>query len=318
MTDAHSSPPAVGGGRIDWADLPFTVRHAVEAWLGMPVVDARTQHGGFSPGAAARLTAADGRRVFLKATAGSLNLDSPIIYRRERDVMYALPPIVPAPRLLWSYDEGGWVALLFEYVDGLPPVEPWRWDEVERVVRGMVSLGDLLTPTPISAPAASDAFATQLCGWGHLQREQPDGLDGRSRRHLARLVQLEALAPEAVAGETLLHCDVRADNLLLTEDTVYFIDWPHARVGAPWVDLIGLIPSMMMQGGPDPDAVLRLHPAAREADPECITATIAALAGYFTHRSLQPPPRGIPTVRPFQAAQGARARRWLAQRLGLE
>ena len=43
----------------------------------------------------------------------------------------------------------------------------------------------------------------------------------------------------------------------------------------------------------------------------------AAVAGYFTQRSNGPPPPGLPTVRQFQAAQGAIARRWIAQRLGL-
>jgi Ser/Thr protein kinase RdoA (MazF antagonist) len=35
-------------------------------------------------------------------------------------------------------------------------------------------------------------------------------------------------------------------------------------------------------------------------------------ADYFTERSLQPPPPGLPTVRQFQAAQGEVTRRWLA------
>jgi hypothetical protein len=37
-----------------------------------------------------------------------------------------------------------------------------------------------------------------------------------------------------------------------------------------------------------------------------------ALAGYFTERSLRPPPPGLPTVRRFQAAQAEVALRWLA------
>jgi len=43
---------------------------------------------------------------------------------------------------------------------------------------------------------------------------------------------------------------------------------------------------------------------------------VAAIAGYFTRQSLQPPPPGLPTVRAFQAAQGVVARDWLALRTG--
>jgi hypothetical protein len=37
------------------------------------------------------------------------------------------------------------------------------------------------------------------------------------------------------------------------------------------------------------------------------------MAGYLTHQSLQPAPPGLPTLRAFQAAQGAVARRWLSE-----
>jgi thiamine kinase-like enzyme len=130
------------------------------------------------------------------------------------------------------------------------------------------------------------------------------------------LADLELSAIAAVTGETLLHFDVRADNVLLTDDRVWFVDWPHASVGAAWVDVVCFAPSVTMQGGPPPEEVIARHPACRTADPSAITATVAAVAGYFTHRALQPPPPGLPTVRAFQAAQGLVARRWLAQRTG--
>jgi hypothetical protein len=53
-----SGPPA-SGQRIAWEALPDHVRAAVEGWLGSAVVSATTQPGGFSPGVASRLVAAD-------------------------------------------------------------------------------------------------------------------------------------------------------------------------------------------------------------------------------------------------------------------
>jgi hypothetical protein len=135
-------------------------------------------------------------------------------------------------------------------------------------------------------------------------------------RHIEGLTGLEAAAPAAVAGDTLLHFDTRADNVLLSADRVWFVDWPLACTGAAWVDVVFFAPSVAMQGGPPPEQVIMRHPAVRLADPADITAAIAAVAGFFTHRSLQPPPQGLPTVRAFQAAQAVVARRWLAQRTG--
>jgi hypothetical protein len=130
------------------------------------------------------------------------------------------------------------------------------------------------------------------------------------------LIELEAAAPEAVAGDTLLNFDVRADNMLLTPERVWFLDWPLACVGAAWVDVLFFLPSVAMQGGPSPEAIVAHNPACRAADLAAITAAVASIAGFFTHRALQPPPPGLPTVRAFQAAQGAVARRWLEERTG--
>jgi hypothetical protein len=94
------------------------------------------------------------------------------------------------------------------------------------------------------------------------------------------------------------------------------VDWPHARIGAAWVDIVFLAPSVAMQGGPDPATLFARHPASHTALPEAVTAVIALMAGFFTWSALQPPPPGLPTLRVFQEAQGSIARRWLAERIG--
>jgi thiamine kinase-like enzyme len=127
---------------------------------------------------------------------------------------------------------------------------------------------------------------------------------------------LEARAPDAVNGETLLHFDVRADNILMDDERVWFVDWPHACTGAAWFDVVGMAPSVAMQGGPPAQEVFARYPGAAAVDENALTQAVAALAGYFTYQALQPPPPGIPTVRAFQAAQGRIAREWLAHRTG--
>lgn len=297
------------------------MRAAVEEWLGSPVVAAVTQTGGFSPGAAARLTTADGRRVFIKAVCSSPNKDAPRFHRREAIIAAALPADAPAPRLLWSYDEGadGWIVLVFEDVEGRQPAMPWEPVVFDRVMDAINKLATSLTPSPLSeeiAGTTGDWLRRHGRGWRRLLAEPTPGLDAWSERHAAALAELEAEAPAAAAGASLLHFDLRADNLLLTPERVYVVDWPHARLGQAWVDLVFFAPSVRMQSGPSPESLLTRSPAGRAAAPEAVSAVVAAVAGFFTFQSLLPPPPGLPTLRQFQAAQGEIARTWLAERMG--
>lgn len=312
-----SLPPPASGIRLPWAELPPRIPAALEGWLNGRIETVTMQPGGFSPGVAARVQLTDGRRVFVKAVGPELNPDTPRIFRREARVVAALPKSVSAPRLLWLYDEGpgGWVMLVFEDVEGWNPATPWQPEELDRVVNALVALSAELSPSPIEAPSASDQFASQIRGWARLRDNPPVGLDAWSFDHLDRLVELEEGAPEAARGNTLLHFDIRADNILLTPDRVLIVDWPNACVGASWIELACFLPSVAMQGGPPPKDVLMRHPAARAASPSAITSVIAALSGFFLYGASLPPPPGLPTLRAFQAAQGVEALRWLRARL---
>jgi hypothetical protein len=69
-----------------------------------------------------------------------------------------------------------------------------------------------------------------------------------------------------------------------------------------------------MQGGPDPEATFAAQPVTAGADPEAVTAALAAWAGFLVEGSRQPPPPGLPTLRAFQLGQGLAAIDWLRRR----
>jgi aminoglycoside phosphotransferase (APT) family kinase protein len=325
-TTGMSAPPAQGT-RVAWQNVPEPARTAIEDICGAAVIEARTQPGGFSPGVAARVRCADGARWFVKAASAELNPDAPRMHRQEARVLAALDPLIaagrlPVPRLRGTVQHGAWFALVVDDVAGRQPVMPWRGHELDLVLAALDQLAGALTPAPATvlpaAPAIAEYLGADFSGWRTLARTPDDDrLDPWSRARLGDLAALEATWAAHAAGGTLLHADIRADNLLLTGDgaagdRVIVVDWPHACRGAAFVDLVCFAPSVAMQGGPEPAELLAMSPVGRNVSRESLAAVVCALAGYFTERSLQPPPPGLPTLRRFQAAQGEVARRWLA------
>jgi len=317
---AVPSPPA-SGSRVSWEDLPAPIRASIERACGVPVACTRTQPGGFSPGLAARARCADGTRVFIKAVSAEVNPDSRRYHQREARVLAALDPLItarqlPIPRLRATAETGPWTALVIDDVDGRQPATSWQSPDIDRVLAALDQLAGALTPAPIPVPAVADLYAKAFTGWRTLAR-QPDtsDLDPSTRDHLGQLASLEQTWAAHAAGNTLLHTDLRADNILLTRDRVMVVDWPHACRGAAFVDPVLLAVSVAAFGGPPPGQVLALSPAARAASRDAITATVCATADYFTERALRPPPPGISAARARQAAQSRAARQWLAELL---
>ncbi len=59
------------------------------------------------------------------------------------------------------------------------------------------------------------------------------------------------------AGTSLVHGDVRSDNLCLYPNgQVRFVDWSHAGIGHPYHDLVALLPTLRLEGGPRPSTIL--------------------------------------------------------------
>lgn len=322
-----------GGNRLAWTDLPATVQGFVERQLGAPVTEAHSAPGGFSPGLAARVVAANGATAFVKAISATQAVDGARFHRSEVGVASRLPPQAPAPRFLWSHDDGEWVVLGFEHVDGRNPdlAVP---HEREAVLDAMARLADALTPSPVAAPRVVDRDRDMFGGWRRLAARETgdgrgdgkgDGKDDGKVDGLATyghdvvdavpgLAELEAGWEDVADGRTLLHGDVRSDNLILTAGgEVLFVDWPFAALGAPWVDLVLALPSMVLHGV-DPQEVVASHPLTRQVDPHALDVFAVAVAGFFVASSLDPAPPGLPTLRSFQRDQGRAALGWLRQR----
>jgi aminoglycoside phosphotransferase (APT) family kinase protein len=299
-----------GGHRAGWDDLPDAVVRAVADVLGAPVVRAESQPGGFSPGTADRVVTAAGDRAFVKAVSPELNPDSVELHRAEVRVAAQLPRGLPVPRLLGHVEVAGWVVLVFDDVAGRHPHLPWTHADLTAVLDGLQQLADDATPCPVTdLPTAADRLDGLFRGADRM------AADGVVVPFLSELQALSRRALGCLDGDTLVHSDLRADNVLLTPGGAVFVDWPWACRGPAWLDTLLLLMEVQRLGGHDVDALLATSPVIASADPDDLTAVLAGAAGYFLDAARRPAPPGLPTVRAFQRVQGEALMAWLAPRL---
>lgn len=303
--------------RPAWHTLPDVVRAAVEERSGAPVLRARSQDGGFTEGFASRLELADGRRVFVKAAPPGGHAHP--AYRQEAKVVAALPEAVPATRLLWTADVDDWVVLAFEDVEGRTPERPWDPAELAAVLGSLEVLAAALTPVPeaLLPLGALDDLDGELGFWRRCAAGGPDlaAVPHGWLHRVDELAALESTWTRAAAGDGAVHFDMRDDNVLLAADgRVLVCDWNWLLLGAPWVDLVGLLVSVHGDGL-DADAVLATHPLTRDVPARSLDAYLVGLAGYFVGAAAQPPVESSPWLRVHQAWWRDAALDWLASRL---
>ncbi|WP_431935005.1 phosphotransferase [Micromonospora sp. RP3T] len=303
--------------RLHWHELPAHVRAAVETVLDDRVVAAESQPGGFSPGTADRVRTARGGQAFVKAVSPAQNRHTPAMHRAEARIAAALPSTAPTPRLLGSHDDGEWIALVYADVAGRHPVTPWDAVELAAVLSTLETMAVTLTPAPtVATTTATEALIHDFAGWRRLADDPPADLDPWARDHLPELCAAADRGLTALAGDTLCHLDVRADNLLLGPDgRVTVVDWPWACRGPVWLDTLLTVINVQVYGGHDPDALLASRPLTAHVNPADLTGVLAGLTGFFLDGARQPPPPGIPTVRAFQRLQADALLPWLARRL---
>lgn len=301
--------------RTRWIDLPAQVRAAIEQLAGNPVLTAENCEGGFSPGFASRLRLANGCLAFAKAVdIGAWPVQAPF-YRAEAQVAAALPDTVPAPRLLGSVDNGHWVILAFEGIDGAEPAQPWNPADLSRAVAAVGQLSRAVTPSPIVVPPDHP----RLGGWAGLTQDATRlaRLPAHSRwaaSHLPLLTTLEDKGHAAAQGTSLVHFDLYPHNILMTPRQVLFVDWPHARLGAPFIDLLMLLSSAAADGI-DPEPIIHDHPLTAHTDPHAIDAVLAAHAGFCFAGALTPTPPGLQPIADAKLKLGRGTIDWLQRRL---
>lgn len=244
---------------------------------------------------------ADGTRAFLKHAAP---VDPcPRWLRDEREVYRALEgPFMP--RVLGWEDDPERPLLVLEDLSEARWVPPWEDRDVDAVLAAL----EELWATPRRAPLPRfEEYG--IPSWESI-RDDPrpflsTGLAGATWLERALPALVEATERTPLAGDAALHCDVRSDNLCIRDGRAILVDWNHAALGNPALDLACWLPSLHLEGGPEPGTIAGADDCA------------AFVAGFFASRAGLPPPEGAPTVRAFQRAQAEVALPWACRVLGL-
>jgi hypothetical protein len=278
---------------------PEVVERA-ESVLGSPARSwARVASRGYSLNDHWTVVLEDGTRAFVKV--GSVD-PSPDWVRAEHRVFEVVEgPFMP--RLL-AFEDGDRPLLALQDLMPARWPPPWREGDVDAVLAALAEAaaatvrGELprLADQPWPGWEAVEAdpgpfLSLKLASSGWLEQALP--------------VLLEAQRNAPLAGDRLLHCDVRSDNLCLREDgRAVLVDWNHARLGNPAFDVAFWLPSLALEHGPPPETF-----GVDELAPY--------VAGFFAAQAGLPPPAGAPRVRAFQLAQLEVALPWAAKTLGL-
>jgi hypothetical protein len=250
----------------------------------------------------------DGRTAFVKIAVVGYVADW---FRDEKRAYEALDGYPFLPRLLGWDDDGEFPLLAIEDLSDARWPPPWDGRAVAAVIDALDALHGA-TPRLDLPRAEQRQFG--LDSW-------PDVLDDPepflslgicSRAWLEANLETLAGASAAamIAGEDVLHFDVRSDNLCVRDGTVLLVDWNHACVGNALVDTAAWLPSLQAEGGPPPQMIL--------PDGTPGLAEVASLmAGYFAARAGLPPIPQAPHARPLQLMQARTALPWAARLLGL-
>lgn len=276
------------------------------------MADAISQNSGFTPGFASVLVCEDGSRHFVKAASLKAQRMFAESYREEARKLSQLPEAAPAPRLLWLHDADDWVVLGIEHVAARAPKRPWRDAELNKVLAMLADAAATLTPAPeeLELDSIVDDMAGWPAYWDDVRAAHPDFA------HAEEAAALAARFAEVMAGDTVVHTDIRDDNLLLCADgRVLLCDWNWPVVGAPWLD------SMFLMIGPrgdglDVEAALAAHPLTAEVPSEAIDIVLALVIGYFFKSADEPVPPTSPYIRDHQRWQGQVCWDWLSERRG--
>jgi len=272
--------------------------------LGQSLTRWRLVAGGYSVATRWLVTCADGSSAFVKGATDALTAT----WLRLEYSVYAhvRAPFLPMLRA-WD-DDGIHPVLVLEDLSGAVWNAPWT---MARITQVLDALQQVAATTPPATLSSLEARRPMLSGWAHVAQDPTAFLGLRLcsatwlSHALDTLVAAEAQA--RLGGDNLVHLDVRSDNLCFAGDRVVLVDWNWACRGNSTVDVAAWLPSLHLEGGPLPEAILPGEPSLS-----------ALISGYFAaHAARRAENAPEARVRALQLSQLRVALPWAVRALAL-
>jgi hypothetical protein len=273
---------------------------------GQPVESVEDVPGrGYTPARRLRATFADGTTAFAKLAVN----ESTASWLADEHVVYSQVEGDFLPRFL-GYDAADPPLLLLEDLTDAHWPPPWSEVGIAAVSR---VLDRLATMWPPQGVPSVETYREELTnGWALVEQDPGPflsfGLCSTEWLAAALHALRDAVERAPIEGESLLHFDVRSDNIALVGERAVLVDWNWACIGNPLLDRAAWAPSLHVEGGPPP----------AELVPDSPPAFPALLAGFWAARvGLPPPPGAAPGLRDLQLAQLGVVLPWAVRALGL-
>ncbi|MBC8101309.1 MAG: aminoglycoside phosphotransferase family protein [Cytophagales bacterium] len=301
-------PPEALETSTDSAVLPRRLRQTLEGILGKRVVRATPIGGGYTPARRLRIALEDGNRVFVKAATTDHTARWLRIEARVYDALAGSAFL--AERLAW-HDDSDEPFLVLEDLSESHWPPPWNPGQVESTLAALASVRESRHRIPFALERIEDDRAN-FASWHRVATEPSPflslGLCSRAwlEAALPPLIAAEAVAP--LAGEDLLHLDVRSDNVCFRPGSgeAVLVDWNWVCIGNRDLDIAGWLSSLHSETGILPETLL---PGGG--------GFAALLSGFWAYRAGTPPPPGAPRVREVQKRQLQSALPWAVRALDL-
>jgi thiamine kinase-like enzyme len=273
----------------------------IERLIGAKVESYTPVAGGYTP--ATRLLCRTTKTSFF-AKIGATPLTSQFL-RREIHVYNSVSGEFMPKLIAWEDHESAPI-LIIEDLSAAQWPPPWDERRVELVLAQIHAMHH----TQVALASYAQVHGVRGANWQAVAADPEPFLslglaDARwLDKALPLLICQEARC--STDGESLTHWDLRSDNICVTGSRAIFVDWNHACVSNPKLDLGFWLPSLAYEGGPEPERIL---PDAPEI--------AARVSGFFAARAGLPGISDAPRVRVVQRQQLETALPWVARALDL-
>jgi hypothetical protein len=282
------------------------IEHRIAELAGIPVSALEEVAGrGYTPARRLVATFENGSSAFAKVAVN----ESTAEWLAAEHVVYSQVEGSFLPRF-FGYDDAEPALLLLEDLSEAQWPPPWPEGSIAAVLGALEKISASWPPRGV--PTTEIYREELLEGWALVEQDPGPflsfGLCSREWLADALPTLLESARTAPIEGESLLHFDVRSDNIALQGDRAVLVDWNWACIGNPLLDRATWAPSLHVEGGPPPELVA----------PECPPGFPAMLAGFWALRVGLPPPEGAaPGLRDLQLAQLGVVLPWAVRALDL-